>query len=123
APKAQQPGVAYLTGVGHGFPASYTGHYYDPIFPVGNYSAAEARGKIAHFLSCETARDLGPDFVKNGCLAYFGYDEDFVFTTAEQEVFFECDSAIDRAFAEGSNAAQVYDRVKALFTQRAADFR
>ena len=123
APKAQQLGVAYLTGVGHGSYTTYTGHYYDPIFQVGNYSAAEAKDKIAHFLSCETARDLGPDFVRNGCLAYFGYDEDFVFTMADQEVFFECDSAIDRAFTDGLTAAQVFDRVKALFAQRAADFR
>lgn len=123
APKAQQPGVAYLTGVGHGSYTTYTGHYYDPIFQVGNYSAAEAGGKIVHFLSCETARDLGPDFVKNGCRAYFGYDEDFVFVPAVQEVFFECDSEIDRAFADGLNAADVYDQVKARFVQRAADFR
>ena len=26
APKAQQPGVAYLTGVGHGSYTTYTGH-------------------------------------------------------------------------------------------------
>jgi hypothetical protein len=123
APKAQQPGVAYLTGVGHGSYTTYTGHYYDPILQVGNYSAAETNGKIVHFLSCDTARDLGPDSVKNGCPAYFGYDEDFVFTTAEQDIFFECDSEIDRAFADGLTAAQVYDRVKALFVQRAADFR
>ncbi len=121
--KAQQPGVIYLTGVGHGSNTTYKGHYYDPIFHVGNYSSAEAKDKIVHFLSCETAIRLGPDFVKNGCLAYFGYDEDFVFTTAEQDIFFECDSEIDRAFADGLNAAQVDDRVKALFTQRAADFR
>jgi len=123
APKAQQPGIAYLTGVGHGSYTTYLGHYYDPIFQVGNYSAAEANGKIVHFLSCETARDLGPDFVKNGCLAYFGYDEDFVFTMADKDIFFECDSEMDRAFADGLTAAQVYDRVKALFVQRAADFR
>ena len=123
APKAQQPGVVYITGVGHGSYNTYTGHYYDPIFQVGNYSAAEAKGKIVHFLSCETGRDLGPDFVKNGCLAYFGYDEDFVFTKADQDVFFECDSEIDRAFADGLTAAQVYDRVKSLFVQRAADLR
>ena len=123
APKAQQPGVAYLTGVGHGSYTTYTGHYYDAIFQVGNYSAAEANSNIVHFLSCETARDLGPDFVKNGCLAYFGYDEDFVFTAADQDIFFECDSEIDRAFADGLTAAQVYDRVNPLFLQRAADFR
>lgn len=123
AAKSRQPGVVYLTGVGHGSYTTFTGHYYDPVFEVGNYSNAEVRGKIVHFLSCETARDLGPDFIKNGCLAYFGYDEDFVFTMAEQDVFFECDSEIDRAFADGLTAAQVYDRVKALFKQRAADLR
>jgi len=123
APQARQPGVAYLTGVGHGSYTTYTGHFYDLIFEVGNYSVPEAQGKIAHFLSCETARDLGPDFVRNGCLAYFGYDEDFVFTTADQDIFFECDSEIDRAFADGLNAADVYDRVKALFAKRAAEFR
>jgi len=123
APKAQQPGVAYVTGVGHGSYTTYTGHYYDPIFQVGNYCAAEPRGKIVHFLSCETARDLGPDFVRNGCVAYFGYDDDFVFTTADQDVFFECDFEIDRAFSHGLTAAEVYERVKVLFAQRAADFR
>jgi hypothetical protein len=123
APKAQQSGVAYLTGVGHGSYTTYTGHYYDPVFQVGNCSVAEPQGKIVHFLSCETARDLGPDFVKNGCLAYFGYDDDFVFTLADQDLFFECDSEIDRAFADGMTAAEVYDRVKLLFAQRAADFR
>ncbi len=123
APKARQPGVAYITGVGHGFYPTYTGHFYDPVFQVGNYSAVESAGKIVHFLSCETARDLGPDLVRNGCLAYFGYDEDFVFTTADQNVFFECDSEIDLAFADGLTAAAAYDRVKDRFTQRAADFR
>jgi hypothetical protein len=123
APKAQQTGVVYLTGVGHGSYTTYTGHYYDPVFEVGNYSAAESSEKIVHFLSCETARDLGPDFVKNGCLAYFGYDEDFVFTVADQDTFFECDSEIDLAFADGLTADQVYDRAKKLFAQRAADFR
>ena len=120
---ARQPGVAYLTGVGHGFPATYTGHFYDPVFQVAGYSATEAAGKFVHFLSCWTAQELGPDFVKNGCLAYFGYDEDFVFTTGEQDIFFECDSEIDRAFADGLTAEQVYDRVKALFARRAADLR
>jgi hypothetical protein len=82
-PKARQAGVVYLTGVGHGSYTTFTGHFYDAVFEVGNYSAAEPSGKIVHFLSCETAAHLGPDFVKNGCLAYFGYDEDFVFTVAD----------------------------------------
>ena len=110
-------------GVGHGSPTTFTGHFYDVVFEVGNYSAAEASGKIVHFLSCETAADLGPDFVRNGCLAFFGYDEDFVFTVADQDAFFECDSEIDRAFADGLTAAEVYDRVEKLFAKRVANFR
>ena len=76
-----------------------------------------------HFSSCETAANLGPDFVKNGCLAFFGYDEDFVFTMADRDIFFECDSEIDLAFADGLTAAEVYDRVGKLFAKRVADFR
>ncbi len=66
APAAVASGVVYITGVGHGSHTIYTGCYYDPIFQVGCYAAAEPAGKIVHLLSCETARDLGPDFVKNG---------------------------------------------------------
>ncbi len=123
APKTRQPGVVYITGVGHGAYTTFTGHYYDMVFEVGNYSTSEPGGKIVHFLSCETAANLGPDFVKNGCLAFFGYDEDFVFTMADRDIFFECDSEIDLAFADGLTAAEVYDRVGKLFAKRVADFR
>lgn len=112
---AKVPGTVYITGVGHGSYDTYTGHWYDPVFRIGNYDAHESTGKIVHLLSCQTGRDLGPDFVRNGCLAYFGYDEDFVFDVKNTDVFFECDSEIDLAFAAGLTAAQVYDRVIALF--------
>ena len=42
---------------------------------------------------------------------------------AEKEVFFECDSEIDKAFSEGLHATQVYDRVKRLFEQCIAYFQ
>lgn len=115
--------MEYLTGVGHGSYNVYTGDYGDPIFQVGNYHPDEAKGKIVHFLSCQTARDLGPDFVSNAARAYFGYDENFTFTMPEKDTFFECDSEIDKAFADGLTAAQVYDRVRRLYDQRIADFR
>ena len=115
APKAKQAGVVYLTGVGHGAYDSYTGHIYDPIFTVGQYLSSESQGKIVHLLSCQTGRDLGPDFVQNGCKAYFGYDENFTFFTDTQDIFFECDSEIDLAFADGLTAEQVYTRVVEKF--------
>jgi hypothetical protein len=123
APEATKPGVEYLTGVGHGSYNIYTGDHGDIIFQVGNYHPDEVKGKIVHFLSCQTARNLGPDFVRNGCRAYFGYDENFTFQMDDSDTFFECDSEIDKAFADGLSALQVYDRVRRLYDQRIADLR
>lgn len=119
----RRPGVLYFTGVGHGLPDTYTGDYFDPVFRVGSYDADEAREKIVHFLSCETAQQLGPDFVEKGCRAYFGYDENFTFQMDAAAIFFECDSEIDRAFADGLKAGQVYARTRALYDRRIAEFR
>ena len=121
--EARKPSVVYLTGVGHGTPDTYTGNFRQPIFRIGNYSQVESRGKIVHFLSCQTAEKLGPDFVAKGCRAYFGYDADFTWDPKVADTFLECDSAIDRAFAAGLTAGQVHDRTKALFDKHIARFR
>jgi len=121
APEARKPNVDYLTGVGHGSDDTYTGDYSDQIFRIGNYNQEESQRKIVHFLSCQTARTLGPDFVAHRCRAYFGYDENFTFYMPQASIFFECDSEIDRAFADGLTAEQVYDRVKALYDQCIAE--
>ena len=123
APAARRPNVDYLTGVGHGTHDTYTGDYYDPIFSIGNYNQEEVRGKIVHLLSCETARSLGQDFVNQGCLAFFGYDENFIYHQGDSEVFFECDSEIDLGFADGLTAEQVYDRAIAKYNQRITEMR
>lgn len=122
-PAAASSSVVYITGVGHGKYDRFTGQFYDAIFIVGNYSGDEAKSKIVHLLSCETARDLGPDFVKNGCLAYFGYDEDFTFQMDEANTFFSCDAEIDRGFADGLTAGDVYKRALAAFNAKIADLR
>lgn len=123
AAEAKKAEVEYLTGVGHGSYNLYTGDHGNVLYRSGDYHPDEVRGKIVHFLSCQTARDLGPDFVRNGCRAYFGYDENFTFQMAEKDTFFECDSEIDRAFAEGLSAAQVDERVRGLYDRRIADLR
>lgn len=118
APEAVRPDIVYMTGVGHGSYAAYTGDHYNPIFDKGHYRPDEAKNKIVHFLSCQTAAQLGPDFVNNSCLAYFGYDVNFTFDPAYADIFFQCDSEIDKAFADGINARHVYDRVIALFNEK-----
>jgi hypothetical protein len=123
APEARQPNVVYVTGVGHGSDDTFSGDQYSVIFRVGDYSPEECERKIVHFLSCQTARALGRDLVAHGCRAFFGYDVDFTFSTAEGDIFFECDSEIDRAFADGLTAAQVYDRVVRCYSRRIAELR
>jgi hypothetical protein len=120
APAVKQAGVELITGVGHGDSDTFMGDWYDPVFHIGDYSSDEVSGKIVHFLSCYTAQNLGPDFVKNQCLAYFGYDAEFLFDPDSPDVFFECDSEIDLAFADGQAAQQAYDRAVKLFDDRAA---
>jgi hypothetical protein len=118
APAAKKPEVVYITGVGHGSYTTYTGDHYDPIFSVGQYQAAEAAGKVIHLLSCQTAAELGPDMVASGCKAYFGYDVNFTFMMDDADVFFECDSEIDYALADGLTAGAAYDRARALFDEK-----
>jgi len=117
APQARKANVVYLTGVGHGFPKVYTGDNLDPIFIKGHLTAEECKGKIVHFLSCETAAELGPNFVANGCRAYFGYSDNFTYPPILEQIFFECDSEIDRGFADGLNADEVFQKVKARFQE------
>jgi hypothetical protein len=123
APAVKQTGVEYITGVGHGAYDTYTGNAYEPIFQVGHYDPAEPKGKIVHLLSCETGRDLGPDFVKNGCLAYFGYDENFSFVPDDSALFFACDSEIDLGFADGQAAEDVYARTMKKFNDQIASLK
>ena len=121
--EAKKSSVVYLTGVGHGTPDTYKGYLEKPIFRVGSYNKGIPRKKIVHFLSCQTAKQLGPNFVKNGCRAYFGYEENFTFPMDSPDAFLECDSAVDRGFADGLTASQVYDRTKSLFDKHVARLR
>src|SRR5206468_12894044 len=123
AAEVRKPNVHYISGLGHGSYDSFTGDFYDPVFSVGNYSSEECAGKIVHFLSCETARTLGPDFAGHGCLAYFGYDENFSFQPDTADVFFDCDAEIDRGVADGLTVERVIQRVRALFDKHVADLR
>jgi hypothetical protein len=116
AAAAAQPDVVYLTGVGHGTFDQFGGHDDVPVFQIGRYAAAEVSAKIVHFIACLTARGLGPDFVTNGTLAYFGYDDNFAFDNKSRVPCLDCDSEIDRGFADGLTADDVFHRAYDAFT-------
>lgn len=117
--------VEYVTGEGHGLTDVFYGDNRQAVFAVGSYQPGAVKNKIVHFLSCQTADSLGPDFVQNKCSAYFGYDTDFVFPLDEPHLttFLECDSEIDRGFADGLTADKVDRRARDAFTAHAKKLR
>jgi len=108
--------IVYITGVGHGNYDRYTGHNGDVVFQVGD-NRKLVNNRVVHLLSCRTARDLGPDFVNDGCKAFFGYTENFSFYWGFEDIFFRCDSEIDKRFAYGATANIVYNKTKNIYEE------
>ncbi len=105
-PQAEKAWVVYLGGIGHGSYTTYTGHSFNHILEVGHYNANEVKGKVIHYLSCETGRDLGPNTVSNGSKAYVGYTENFVFDWANANLYWQCDSQFDLSMCAGKTVEQ-----------------
>ena len=121
-PIARMKRTVYLSGIGHGSPTTYTGHMGDPILRVGAYDQAEVKGKSIHFLSCQTAKQLGPDTVQKGAKSYCGYFENFTFVwddqntpINEQELFWKADSTYDIMMANGATSDVAYKATIAAF--------
>lgn len=114
-PIAKLKRTVYLSGIGHGSPTVYTGHLGDPILKVGAYDPAEVNNKCIHFLSCQTAKQLGPDTVQKGAKSYAGYFENFTFVwdvqstpINEQNLFWKADSTYDIMMANGATSEAAY---------------
>ncbi|MHA1986629.1 MAG: hypothetical protein ACW98D_08325 [Promethearchaeota archaeon] len=116
APIAEQTGIKYITGAGHGFDNAFYG--YDctwkkqcPLTGGPFYKEEEVKNKIIHLISCFPARVLGPDMVDKGCMAFFGYCEEFWIND------YCCipDSEIDIAFSEGEEARTVFTRTNDVY--------
>ena len=58
--------------------------------------------------------------LRNGCLAYVGYDENFTFNPTFSDVFYNCDSEILRALADGATVAEAVKRAKDLYSRTIA---
>ena len=115
--------IEFLTGSGHGRSSVFSGFETFTIYGLRIDRMDEPKGRIVHFLACETAEELGPDFIKHGCRAFFGYEGDFSFPGTNDEEFFECDSTIDILLAQGLATGQVLEQVLALFDEKIADLR
>lgn len=67
-----------IIGAGHGDRDAFTGQNEAIILEVGKYNPGEVKGKVIKLLSCQTGVLLGPDLVENGCAAFMGYTDDYV---------------------------------------------
>lgn len=121
-PAAKNALTVYIAGVGHGNYDIYTGHHGDPILQVGHYDSTEVKDNVLHFLSCRTARDLGPNTVANGARAYTGYDENFTFVWDDSStpineflLFIQADATFDLQMAAGATAGQAFNATTQAF--------
>lgn len=114
-PLAKSTRVVLITGTGHGDVDRFLGDYDCNIFPKDSYSPAEVSNKIIHLLACSVGASLGPDFIKNGCKTFIGYDAPFTYEKAWADVFFRCDMQIDLALANGKYALEAVQAAKDQF--------
>lgn len=121
-PLAKKAFTVYFSGIGHGSPTVYTGHQGNIILQACNYDPAEVKGKAIHFLSCQTAKQLGPDTVRKGARSYAGYFENFTFVydqpgtpINEMDLFWICDSTFDIMMANGSTVEQAHNSTIAAY--------
>jgi hypothetical protein len=112
---AKRDGVQFITGSGHGTQTKFLGHSGGAVFEIGKYKAGEVKDRIIHLMSCRSGEKLGPDMVKKGGRAFFGYSADLTILEGHEDVLYECDSEIDRGLAEGLTVADVHQRTVSLF--------
>ena len=67
-----------IIGVGHGLPDLFMGHNDVTLLKLGEYNKDEVEGKVIRLITCQTANELGPDLIANGCKAYWGFNDDLI---------------------------------------------
>lgn len=98
-----------VTITSHGIFNKIDDHFSSSLFQTSqNDLKMVFKGKVVHFLACDTGQALGPKLVNNGCFAFFGYDEDFLFPAPNGnfghllKYFMEPDNTIVEMLANGA---------------------
>ena len=85
-----------------------------PILLTTDVTKQLATGKIFHFLACNTANSLGPALVKNGAIAFVGYNKPFAFCP-DYKWMFKPDCTVDQELIKGKTVKQAVENAKAEY--------
>jgi len=121
--KKVNPGLLFLNG--HGDEETVTGFDNEPLVKLSE-NLDVLSGKIVYARSCSSAKRLGREAVKNGCRAYLGYDDDFVFMVSDDyilrplmdkiaEIFLKPSNQIAISLIKGNTAGEADAKSKELF--------
>lgn len=102
--KKVSPSLLFLNG--HGDEETVTGFDNEPLVRLSE-NLDILSGKIVYARSCSSAKILGKEAVKNGCKAYLGYDDDFVFMVSDDHILRPLMDKIAEIFLKPSNQVVV----------------
>jgi hypothetical protein len=76
------------------------------------------KGKVCYTLACLSGKKLGVEAWKRGCKVYIGYEEEFVFTIDEEELFKECaNSGILKKLRDKVSWKEAFEYMKQKFNE------
>lgn len=98
--KKKHPGLIVING--HGNDDIVTGYDNEPLIQAGKNQTL-LKNAVVFARSCRSAKILGPVSVDSGCIAYIGYDDDFVFVTEKGKLSSPLEDKTAQLFLEPSN--------------------
>jgi hypothetical protein len=113
----QHPAFIFLNG--HGSDESIMGHNGEVLIRAGENEEILANS-VVYALACDSAAKLGFSCVRNGTLAYIGYENKFAFLTDKNQecrpeedklanIFKEASNEIPLSLLKGKNAQHAYE--------------
>lgn len=102
---------------GHGTDEEICGHNNETLIKSGENDFL-LKSKIIYSIACESAKKLGVEAVKNGAVAFIGYDQDFIIYTNTNMAAKPLEDEFVKSFLESSNKIGV-SLIKGLTTKEA----
>ncbi len=66
---------------------------------------------LCYSFTCESASQLGPDLIQNGCRSFWGYNEEVNVYSTYQQVFVECANYGFKQLLNGDTMQEAFDKM------------